>query len=225
MPRSKGSPSSADDLLDVVAELAGGTTAADLKRSAHLSDDEVRAALATLVARAAEQGRRADDVREDLIARLTADPSVLDPIPHASVAQARRVASRRNHLLASGAWSIARLAEARDASRSAVRTWVTRQRSAGRIFTVTVGGETYLPALLLDEATDPHAGSQRAIRPLREAGMDPWALWVWFDSPSPWLDGGRPADLLVSGDLDRMAAAAEAQASNALMPAAGIHAE
>lgn len=211
-----------DDLLGALARLSGGVTVADLVESTTLSEQEVRAALATLVARATEQGRRADDVRDDLITRLLADPSVLDPIPHAAVAQARRIASRRNHLLASGAWSIARLTEVRDARRATVRTWVTRQRAAARIFTVTAGGETWVPALLLDAATDVHPGSQRAIRPLRDAGMDPWALWVWFDSPSTWLDGDRPADLLATGDVDRLAVAAEAQASNAIVPTADV---
>jgi len=194
-------------LSDLIGELAGLRVDHDAI-SADPSSPEIQGVLATLIGRAVEQGARADERRADLIERLLTDPSLLDPIPHATVAQARRIASRRNQLLASGAWSIAALTEARGAQRSSVRTWVTRQRAAGRIFTVSAGGETDVPALLLDDATDVHAGSERAVVPLRDAGMDPWALWVWFDSPSPWLDGDRPADVLDVGDLGRLEAAA-----------------
>lgn len=93
--------------------------------------------------------------------------------------------------------------------------WLARQRAGDRLFTVTVRGEAYVPALLLGEDAEPHPGLERVIRPLRSTGFDPWALWVWFDSPSPWLDGDRPAALVAAGEVDRAAAAATAKASNA----------
>ena len=101
-----------------------------------------------------------------------------------------------------------------------MRTWIARHRAADRIFTVIANGDTYLPALLLDEAADVRAGTAGAIAPLKAAGLDAWALWVWFTTPSPWLDGQRPADLLANGDTDRLAAAAHAQASNVAEPTA-----
>lgn len=176
---------------------------------------EIRQALTRVAALAIVQGRRGQQVHTDLLATLAADPELLDPVPHASVEQARRMAARRNQLLASGAWNVAALSAARDAKPSAVRMWLARQRDGDRLFTVTVRGETYVPALLLREDAEPHPGLERVIHPLRSAGLDPWALWVWFDSPSPWLDGDRPAALVAAGEVDRAAAAATAKASNA----------
>lgn len=177
-------------------------------------DEDITAAIHRLLALAAAQGERGDDLRDDLVERLQTNPDLLDPIPRATVDQAQRIASRRNALLASGAWTVAALAQARGTQASSVRTWIARHRAASRIFTVIVNGDTYLPALLLDEAADLRAGTAGAIGPLKTAGLDAWALWVWFTTPSPWLDGQRPAELLADGDADRLAAAAHAQASN-----------
>jgi hypothetical protein len=175
----------------------------------------VREVLERILPLAFAQAQRAEEKRERLLELLLADLDVLDPVPHASVWQAQQVAETRNRLLASGAWSIEALAEARGTERSSIRTWLARHRTADRLISVAVRGEVHVPALLLDEAADPYEGIERVLRPLREAGMDPWAVWVWLDSPSSWLDGERPADLLPHGRVEAVARAAHLQASGA----------
>lgn len=175
----------------------------------------VAQALPRLAALAAAQGRRAGRAREDVVASLLADLDLLDPLPAASVAQARRTAARRNRLLASGAWSVAAIAEARDMRLASARTWIKRHRDAHRLVSVTVQGEAYVPGLLLDDIAEPLTGIEQVLAPLVEAGMDSWAVWVWLDTPSGWLDGARPADLLTKGEFESVARAARSQASNA----------
>ena len=186
-----------------------------LQEQLRLPEHHLREAVERILPLAAAQPAQAANIRRELLDVLMADLDVLDPVPHASVSQARRVAEKRNRLLAGGAWTVSALAEARDSSKSAVRTWLARQRSADRILSVTVRGETYVPGLLLDEAAEPYKRCETVLAPLRQAGLDPWAVWAWLDDPSPWLDGERPADLLATGAVERVASTARAQADNA----------
>jgi hypothetical protein len=186
-----------------------------LQDQLRLPEHQMREVVERLLHLAAAQAEHAAHIRSQLMEVLMADLDVLDPVPRASVSQARRVAETRNRLLAGGAWTVSALAEARSSSKSAVRTWLTRQRGADRIVSVSVRGETYVPDLLLDEAAEPYRQSDHVLRPLLQTGLDAWAVWAWLDSPSPWLDGERPADLLATGDFERAAMAAEAQAANA----------
>ena len=55
-----------------------------------------------------------------------------------------------------------------------------------------------MPAFLLDDEFEPRSEVQEPIRALREAGEDGWALWAWFATPSPWVGGRVPAELLVT---------------------------
>ena len=177
--------------------------------------ETVASVLPRIVAAAAEQGRRYPDTRDELLDALLDDLDLRGSVPRPVVDQAHRVATRRRRLVDEGAWSVGDLAAVRGATRGAVHTWLTRQRDNDQLFTVSLGRETYVPALLLDEAAEPHDGLERVIGPLKQAGLDSWALWVWLDSPSGWLDGQRPADLISSGDVDAAARAATDKASTA----------
>lgn len=176
----------------------------------------IEQALPRLAALAVEQGRRAGPAREQVVASLLADLDLLDPLPGTSVAQARRMAATRNRLLASGAWTVPALAEARGTKEGSVRAWVKRHRDAHRLVTVTVHGEVFVPALLLDETVEPLRDLAQVLEPLVAAGMDGWAIWLWLDTPSGWLEGVRPADLLAAGDLEPVVRAARSQAANAV---------
>ena len=95
------------------------------------------------------------------------------------------------------------------------RQWISRHRRTGRLFTVTQEGESLVPAFLLDEHLDPRAEPQPAISALRAVGEDGWALWAWFGTPSSWLGGRIPAELLatepeVVAEAARLRAAAAA---------------
>lgn len=183
-------------------------------------------ALDRVVSLSITQGFHESAARDDLVQALLVDFELLDRLPKASVEQARRVAETRNRLLASGAWSVADLADVHGfgENTSSARGWIKRHRDAHRIVTVTAKGETRVPALLLDDVADPWPGADRVIGPLVQAGMDSWAVWRWLDTPSGWLDGDRPADLLSTGAIDEAARAATSQAANAAPRAAGRNA-
>lgn len=184
---------------------------------------EVEAALPRLLTLALAQSERYDRSRASLVEALQGDLGLIDPLPRASISQARRTAELRNRLLASGAWAVPALAEVRDVTEGTARTWLKRQRDAHRLVTVTVHREVYVPAVLLDEAAEPWPGVEAMLEPLVDVGMDGWAVWAWLDTPSSWLGGERPADLLAGGDVSRAARAATAKASTAASDLAGRH--
>lgn len=187
----------------------------EIRKRMDVDTGAVREALERVLPLAAAQAREVTVNYDQLVETLMTDLDVLDPVPHASVSQAQRIAEARNRLLAAGAWTVSALAEARGTSESTVRTWLTRQRAADRVISVKVQGQVHVPALLLNEATEPYDGTAAILRPLRESGMNAWAVWMWLDAPSPWLDGDRPADLLKAGAVNRVRRAAESQATNA----------
>jgi hypothetical protein len=78
------------------------------------------------------------------------------------------------------------------------RQWISRHRKAHRLFTVTHEGETLVPAFLFDDELEPKPEASEAIKALREAGEDGWALWAWFATPSAWLGGRVPAEVLAT---------------------------
>jgi hypothetical protein len=163
---------------------------------AEITLSEARNLLSRLVQGGLVQERMAPAARAELGRALAPPLADLDPVPQATVEQARRLAALRTSLLRGGALSAAAVAEARGITLTNARQWISRHRKAGRLFTATYEGQTLLPAFLLDESLGPKDGAEEVIRPLRETGEDGWALWAWFASPSAWLGGRVPADVL-----------------------------
>lgn len=143
------------------------------------------------------QERRAPGLRRDLAKALGPSLIDLDPAPYATVEQARRLAVLRGELLRTGALSTAAVADAKAINPNNARQWVSRHRKSHRIFTVMHDGESLVPTFLLDAEMEPRPEAHEPIRLLREAGEDGWALWAWFATPSAWLGGRIPAELLV----------------------------
>ncbi len=146
--------------------------------------------------------------------QFTPSLTELDPVPHAAVEQAQRVAELRALLLASGAFTYAALAAGRGSSIPATRQWVRRAGLKNELFAVKHGNDVLIPAFLLDEALAPRAAAKPAIAALRSVGEDGWALWAWFATPSAWLGGATPSDAL-STNPALVTEAAERRASNA----------
>jgi hypothetical protein len=117
-------------------------------------------------------------------------------------------------LLRDGALSTAAIADARGITANNARQWVSRHRKAHRIFTVAHDGETLVPAFLLDDELEPRPAAQEPIRLLYEAGEDGWALWAWFATPSAWVGGRVPSQLLAT-EPDRVAESARQRAAAA----------
>ena len=179
-----------------------------------VSESEVRNVLLRLVRAGLRQERRAPAARTELARVLGPSLADVDPVPHATVEQARRLAALRASLLQRGAFSTAAIAEARGTSPNNARQWISRHRRSHRLFTVTQEGETLVPAFLLDEEMEPKPEAQEAIEALRGAGEDGWALWAWFAMPSAWLNGRAPADVLAT-DPKLVAESARQRAASA----------
>ncbi len=162
-----------------------------------VSEANVRSMVYRVLQAALLQERRAPAARRELAKVLGPWLGELDPVPYATVEQARRLAALRASLLRDGAWSTAGIADARGITANNARQWVSRHRKAHRIFTVTHEGETLIPAFLLDDL-EPRPAAQEPIRLLHEAGEDGWALWAWFATPSAWVGGRILAKLLVT---------------------------
>lgn len=115
----------------------------------------------------------------------TGGPSLtdLDPVPYATLEQARRLSTLRTILLTSGALPMEALASARGVTANNARQWVSRHRKADRIFTVSHEGETLPPTFLLNDEFDPRPEFHEPIRLLHGAGEDGWALWAWLATP------------------------------------------
>lgn len=152
-------------------------------------------------------------VREDLVADMVPALDQLDPVPHATVEQARRLAALKTRLLESKAYTFRALAQGWDVAVPTARKRVDRARARDAVFTVVHDGEVLLPAFLLDGQMGIRSELAEAIRALRSAGEDGWATWAWFTSPSAWLDGSVPEELAAS-DPDAVATAARRRASN-----------
>lgn len=165
---------------------------------AEMSESDVRNMVYRVFQAAVLQARRAPAARRDLARVLGPSLGELDPVPYATVEQARRLAALRASLLRDGAWSTAAIADSRGFTTNNARQWVSRHRKAHRIFTVMHEGETLVPAFLLDEELEPRQAAQAPVRLLHEAGEDGWALWAWFATPSAWIGGRIPAELLAT---------------------------
>jgi hypothetical protein len=178
------------------------------------SESQVRNLLYRLVQAGLLQERRAPGARRELARALGPSLADLDPVPHATVEQARRLAALRASLLREGALPTVAIAEGRGITPNNARQWISRHRKSFRIFTVTYEGETLVPAFLLDEKLEPRPEASRAIKALLEAGEDGWALWAWFATPSAWLGGRVPVEVLTT-DPERVAESARQRAASA----------
>lgn len=175
-------------------------------------DEDLHVLMRALEQASARREHRAAEQFSALVEALSTAPAGLT---RSAIAQAQRVARTHAKLLATPTATFDSIAQLRGSSEAAARQWVTRQRKAGRLFTVTHKRRTLMPAFLLTDDGNTFAEMAQVIGPLRRVGMDGWALWVWFDSPSSWLSGERPAELVAQRRFDELARAATRDASNA----------
>jgi hypothetical protein len=134
--------------------------------------------------------------------------SMLPPtVPSApAVLQARRNALAREFGAFTSA-EVAGLAGSKAANKAAL---ANRWKQEGRIFSVTHHGTTYYPGFQFDGEGRPLPVIAEVIRRLG-ARSGEWELALWLTSPTGWLDGRRPVDLLES-EPDEVAQAAEREA-------------
>ena len=182
-----------------------------IDRVAAETDLEPEAVERVVAALAAHNGH-AEAGAAELIEALMPVPLTV-PTP-AAVLQARRNAEARTALLrefgALRSAEVAELAGSRAGNRAAL---ANRWRSEGRVLAVGVGDELLYPGFQFTSEGRPHPGVAEALRVLRAApGLTDWQAALWFATPTGWLDGRRPVDLL-DEDPAAVAEAAEREVS------------
>ncbi|MGI8876363.1 MAG: hypothetical protein ACR2KP_18960 [Egibacteraceae bacterium] len=139
---------------------------------------------------------------------VRAAPVVEPVLDHAATERARLVNDARAALLKSGgSVTIETTAKATGRTQAAVRQWITRQRNAGTLVTVTHEGTVLVPTFQLDDAFELDVDASAVVARLVRHGMSGWAVWDWFATPNTWLDGAKPQDALAAGDTDAVHAA------------------
>jgi hypothetical protein len=143
------------------------------------------------------RGLQADHVtatRADLTRALMARNVSLTP--PASLAQAQRLASHRDALLATPVHTHDTLRALRgDVKTSSTRTWLTRRRDNHELFTVSHNGRTLIPAFQLDDQGQPRPELKPILKALDDAGVTGWSLWTWLTNPTALLTGKSPEQL------------------------------
>jgi len=132
---------------------------------------------------------------EQIIEALLPELEVPSPV---AVLQARRNAEARNGLLREfGAFTSAELAELAGSRAKNRAALAHRWRHERRVLSVIHHGTTYYPGFQFDAEGRPREVVARVIAALPSQGSD-WETALWFSSPSGWLGGRRPVDLLES---------------------------
>lgn len=120
----------------------------------------------------------------------------VDLTPPATLAQAQRLATHRDALLATPVFTHDTLRALRgDTKTSSTRTWLTRRRDNHELFTITYNGRALIPAFQFDEHGVPRPELQPVLAALADTGLTGWPLWTWLTSPSALLSGEIPEQL------------------------------
>jgi hypothetical protein len=137
------------------------------------------------------QATQVSDKRGDLVrALMTSNISLTPP---ASVAQAQRLATHRDALLATPVLTYDTLQLLRgEPKESSTRTWFARRRAEHAVFAVTHNGRTLIPAFQFDQFGQPRPELQPMLDILLTSGIDGWPLWTWLTSPTSLLSGQTP---------------------------------
>jgi hypothetical protein len=137
-------------------------------------------------------GRAAESLVDVLMPAQTTMPTP------AAVLQARRNAQARSALLeefgALRSQEVADLAESRASNRAAL---ANRWRAENRVIAVPVRDELLYPGFQFTAEGKPSPVVAAALEHLRsDPHVTDWQAALWFTSPTGWLGGRRPVDLL-----------------------------
>lgn len=168
--------------------------------------DEVIEALRLREVYRTVRGETIAGVKERLLQAMMVNGIPL--ISPASLTQAQRLASLRQALLTTPAFTNETLAELRGESVPATRTWVSRRRNKGRLFTVSDGGRTVIPAFQFDDRGETRGDLAGVLEPLLRARLDGWAIWSWLTRPTGRLSGEVP-EVVAASNPKRAATAAQ----------------
>jgi hypothetical protein len=169
---------------------------------------------ATLVTLSAVRNLVAHGGTADRLVEALMPEDLAIPTP-ATVLQARRNAAARTALVeefgALRSHEVADLAESRASNRAAL---ANRWRASNRVVAVPVGDELLYPGFQFTNEGKAHPAVGAALEALRsDPHTTDWQAALWFASPTSWLEGRRPVDLLDS-DPDAVIDAARREVSD-----------
>lgn len=123
------------------------------------------------------------------------DPAHAVPV---ALVQLRRLAQVRERLLASEWLDYESLALRRGASVNATRFAVHKASDNQELLVVPHGERVVVPGFQLTDEGRLRPELEPVLRPLLDAGMDPWRVWGWLTEPAGLLGGLVPQE--VAGD-------------------------
>jgi len=106
----------------------------------------------------------------------------------------RQAAARRAFLQEFPAFASAEVARLGGSTARNTSALANRWKSEGKVFAVAVGGRDAFPGLQFGEDGRPLPAIRELLHALSPSSG--WAVALWLASPSGWLGGKRPVDLL-----------------------------
>jgi hypothetical protein len=157
----------------------------------------VTGASASALANAIEGWSRQQGSYREVLEALA--PKDRGSLSAAAVLQARRNAQARRRFLeefpALTSTEVAEAANSRAANRASL---ANRWRDEGKVFAVRLGDQQLYPAFQFDDQGRPLPVITRVLKRLSEGDLTDWQTALWFTTPTGWLGGARPADLLTA---------------------------
>ena len=154
------------------------------------SESDVREALDLLATVRKKQRDAYTGMRDSLVVVLARD--VVSPqISEA----AQSAAAHRAALLDTPIFDYKQLAQVREVTEGAVRSWVSR--NIDKVIAPTFKGRTILPAFQFNDAggvREPVAQVNAVLK--ADPVMDEWSSWAWWHSRTSFLSGQSPLDVV-----------------------------
>lgn len=199
---------SSPQALDALVEDASGNVALlELKSGSEgdqlvseLLAEQTQAAILTgsiagTLARAMTEWKRHTGSYRDVVDALA--PKERGQLSPAAVLQARRNATARRELLeefpALTSGEVADAASSRASNRASL---ANRWREERKVFAIRVGDQQLYPAFQFDDGGRPLEAVAAVLEQLDGSHLSDWQTALWFTTPTGWLGGYRPVDLL-----------------------------
>ncbi|MGA3361889.1 MAG: hypothetical protein ABSD82_07650 [Solirubrobacteraceae bacterium] len=183
----------------ILLELKAGTARTPLL--AELISENSQAAIltgsiaGTLATAMAEWIRQEGSYRDVLDALAPKERGTLSA---AAVLQARQNAAARHQFLEEfPALTSADVADAAGSKATNRASLANRWREEGKVFAIRVGDQQLYPGFQFDDDGRPLRIIASVLRQLGEGDLSDWQTALWFTSPTGWLGGRRPVDLVV----------------------------
>jgi hypothetical protein len=152
-------------------------------------------AVAAAIAEAMKGWSRQAGSYREVLAALT--PKDRGPLAAAALLQARRNAAARQQFLDEfPSLNSAEVADAAMSKASNRASLANRWRDEGKVFAIRVGDQQLYPAFQLDEQGRPLDVIASILDTLRPGHLSDWQIALWMTSPTGWLGGRRPVELL-----------------------------